>query len=224
MATKLLAIALLGTALGCAPAYDVPDQLRTCGLVSDDGEIGPTITGRFYQPTECYRACLAGATCDELRAALCGSSIDLLRRCDEQCAHRCDDGALIGVEDVCNGVPECAGGEDEAGCPTVACDDGSTTFGARCDGFATCPDWSDEEGCPSCVTEWGGTIPLAQARCTGFSECRDGSDEEGCPEHVCDDGTRVTHREGASPRCDGWARCPDGSDEEGCARLTLSCE
>lgn len=220
---KLVAIALLGTASGCAPGPAVSDRLQACGLVSEDGEVGPSITRLFYQPTECYRACLAAATCEELQATLCGSSIELLRRCDEQCAYRCDDGAFLAVEQVCNGLSECAGGEDEAGCPTVPCDDGSTTTGRRCDGHATCPDGSDEAGCPACVTLGGTTVLLRQVRCNRRQECADGSDELGCPEHRCDDGTTLVRPEGDSLRCDGWTQCPDASDERGCARLETSC-
>ncbi len=217
------AVLMITFAAGCSAGAPVTAKLSECGLLSD-GDVGTRVTGRFYQPTDCYRQCLDGASCAELQGALCGTSIDLLRRCDERCAHHCDDGTLIAVEDVCDGAMQCAGGEDERGCPTLACMDGSTTTGAACDGRWDCPDGSDEQGCPSCESRWGGTMPIdSSIRCDGYMACADGSDEQDCPEYRCDDGTTFTYPEGSSRRCDGWTLCPDGSDEAGCAELTLTC-
>lgn len=219
-----VALVLAILPLGCAPEGRVEQRLATCGFLSE-GEIGPRITAPFYQPNDCYRACLGGATCEELESLLCGTTIDLFLRCDAQCAYRCDDGALIGVEDVCNGFMECAGGEDERGCPGVTCADGSTVPGERCNGRGECPDLSDEEGCPTCEAVWGGNLFLVHAGlCDGYLACLDGADERGCPEHRCDDGTIVTHREGAPVRCDGRVQCPDGSDEAECAGFVFECD
>ena len=191
----LLLVSALAVALAaCGDTPDPHDALRACGLLTE----GEVRWDAFYAPTSCYRECLAEGSCEELEAALCRSSIELLQRCDARCAYRCDDDSLLPVEAECNGVVECVGGEDEAGCPTMICDDGSEVGGARCDGRWNCPDGSDERACPvDCDQSWNST----------------------CPPYRCPDGTEINYQ----PRCDGWAQCPDGSDEDGCAELILMC-
>lgn len=187
-------VALAATS-GCAPP-DPPERLAqrlfSCGLLSA-GEVGPSATSAFYAPSLCYLDCLAAASCDDLSGAICRTDFTLLVACDQRCAFRCDDGTLVGIERVCNRFAECAGGEDEAGCPMRAtspytCASGEVVMGRRCDGVVDCSDRSDER----CLVRYR-----------------------------CDDGTLASGL--ASTRCDGRAGCRDGSDEAGCATLVPSC-
>jgi hypothetical protein len=202
----------------------VAARLQECGLASE-GEISAALSAAFYEPNDCYRGCLAGASCEDLGAALCGTSIELLLRCDQLCAHRCADGSLIGVERVCDGAMQCEDGSDEASCPTFDCGDGNVLPArVRCDGAPNCSSGADERGCgfAECATEWGERVSVEPYRCDGYMHCLDGSDERACPEHRCEDGESVPTYRG-EPRCDGWRQCRDGSDEDGCAALTPMC-
>lgn len=230
MRSLAVLIAVLGlSTLGCA-ADDpgaLASRLQDCGILSD-GEVGPWATSPFYAPDACYQDCLATASCEELTEALCDVSIALLRRCDERCAYRCPEGALIGLERVCDGIPQCEGGADEEGCAGVECGDGRfMPERLVCDGIPHCVDGADERGCPapfSCQSTWGETISGTWMRCNESYDCRDGSDERDCPTYACADGTTVVHREGASVRCDRVFQCSDRSDEEGCATIEAMCE
>lgn len=181
---------------GCT-GPDLAGTLRECAILSE-GEVSEL---PFYAPTECYESCYAEASCEELQAALCRTSVALFQGCDERCAFRCGDDSLIAVEQWCDGVDNCADESDELGCGVYTCDDGTTLYGShRCDGAARCPDRSDELGCPlNCDVVYP---PAA------------------CPGVECADGTMVS----AGSRCNGRVQCPDGSDEVGCAELTFMCE
>ncbi len=210
----------------CRNASDVLlGRLDECDLVTD-GELSPYLLSGVYLPDQCYTDCLAGATCDQLEDALfCRTDLSLLIACDQRCAFECDDGALLAIEQQCDGVAQCADESDEAGCPTnegsVSCGDG--TRARRCNGSWECSDGRDERDCfPTC--DGGARILYDWVRCDGYPHCSDGADEAGCPRFGCADGTTVVHRDGVTPRCNGWRQCSDGSDEEGCARLSFSCE
>jgi hypothetical protein len=185
---------------GVLPAR-LPERLEACGLVTP-GELRADL---FYAPTTCYDVCLGTAGCDELEAALCQTSIDLLRRCDEACAFRCPDGSLIAVEQRCDGQPACAGGADERDCGT--CVEEHPDW--WCNGVGECADGSDERDCGEC--------PWFHPRCDGSRDCAGGSDERDC--FACESGESVL----GSARCDGWPACIDGSDERGCAEVVAAC-
>jgi hypothetical protein len=114
----------------------------------------------------------------------------------------CADGLCIDPAWACDGVTDCAGGEDEAGCPGD--DDGDDA----CDGFA-CND--------------GTCIPPAW-KCDGITDCAGGEDEAQCggePQcagFACDDGKCID----ASWVCDGIIDCFGGEDEEACGRSGAS--
>lgn len=213
---------------GCAPTGQgavLSPRLRECGLLSA-GAIGPYTLSGIYAPNACYEGCLAEASCEALEDGLCRTMLDLLIACDERCAFHCDDGGLLGPERVCDGSPQCMGGEDEEGCAfDLVCSNGARVAGARCDGAWNCPDGSDESGCSQMFECTDGSRSLySWQRCDGSPTCRNGSDELGCPSWVCADGQRLTFREReSSPRCNGYAQCADGSDERGCATLTVQC-
>ncbi|MBX3274407.1 MAG: LDL receptor domain-containing protein [Sandaracinaceae bacterium] len=184
---------LLCLAGGCHGS--LADRLDDCGLATE-GVHGPRLTRSFYAPSDCYERCLASASCEALTDTVCGRSIALRLECDERCAYRCRDGALVGLERVCNGFSDCADGEDEAGCATT-----------RMPGVFRCGDGS-------VISEW--------SACNGTRDCADGSDELGCFEHACRSGSVI--RSARPARCDGNWQCDDGSDEDGCAELSSRCE
>jgi hypothetical protein len=222
-------VAVLGGLAGCEAQHGalLADRLRECALLTE-GELGTALAnGGVYAPDECYERCLARASCAEIEDSLCRTSVSLLVACDQECAFRCDDGGLIGVEHVCDGYAQCMGREDEEGCDfALVCGDGTHVPGARCDGAWNCPDGSDENGCSVAAfpcDDGRGTYSRWQ-QCDGYLSCPDGSDEHGCPSHRCANGQVLTYGVGrAGPRCDGWSQCGDGSDELDCARVTLTC-
>lgn len=169
---RLLLVALL--LVGCDAT--VEDRLRACGFASE----GSLPALPLYDDA-CYRACFAGASCEALDAALCRTDVSLLIECDQQCAPRCDDGALIAPHQVCNGFSDCADDSDEQGCTPYVCADGQELGSRRprCDGWPDCADESDEEGCPRIVCG-DGTELRPSHRCDGYEACADGADEAGC--------------------------------------------
>lgn len=161
--------------LGCQPADSV-DRLRSCGLLTD----GYVSSQPFYLPNDCYDRCYGRATCEELTETLCSEDIELLLRCDQECAFRCADDTLLPIEAVCDGRMDCAGGADEADCEVArpfgepSCEPGFT----RCDGNVECTDGSDERYCDFPCGD-GTTVPY-WSRCNGAASCSNGADERDC--------------------------------------------
>ena len=124
---------------------------------------------------------------------------------------------------VCDGVPDCPGGEDELAdnCERVSCFDSkdNPTLIPKiflCDGVPDCPpvvgsgsQIFDEDECVFCGQSEEKVSSLYV--CDGKKDCADGSDEGEC--FRCDNG-------GVIPRwmiCDGRFDCgPGGDDESGC--------
>lgn len=203
------------SALDLAP---LATRLQACGILGP-GRVTPLEIAPFYAPDDCYVDCLASASCDALVARACGRSIDIARACDEQCAHRCEDGGLVAPDAVCNGTLECGDGSDERGCPTFRCNDGTTVPAtARCNGIQQCSDGSDEAHCSNaCVTVWGSEMVLPSYwRCDGYEECADASDEVGCTLFDCGNQQIIT-TDGRDVRCDGVTDCwQTAADERNC--------
>jgi hypothetical protein len=231
--TVLLSLVLPLGACGASHGSAEPDpqlveRLDECGFLGE-GFVGPIVAAPFYAPDECYRECLTDAGCDELEAAACGTSIVLGQRCDQRCAHHCDNGALIAPRALCNGIDECGDMSDEEGCPVHSCGDGSSVpMASRCNGWSDCFDGSDEVGCAvstvfRCLDSFGSAIVGDWMVCDGIRHCGDRSDEDACLPYACDDGRSIQYLPGRDPRCDGRWSCGDGSDERDCAQLELVC-
>ncbi|KAG8295628.1 hypothetical protein J6590_075907 [Homalodisca vitripennis] len=132
---------------------------------------------------------------------------------------------------VCNGIPECPEGQDEAveqcGCLAneFRCSNSCVALVRRCDRHQDCETGEDEEDCQSylcpithykCKNHF--CVPLHSV-CDFSDDCGDGSDELGCPHRPCWH-LEFTCNNGKCIRpvslCDGQDDCLDGSDEEDC--------
>lgn len=118
----------------CVPHWWKCDGVNDCGDNSD--ELG----------------CVPNAT----EAPETGGPIDISPEICLKNQYMCDNGRCISKSYVCDGFPDCTGGEDEINCPKTLC--GRDKFRCRgdgvcldrakyCDGVVNCVDGSDEENC-----------------------------------------------------------------------------
>ncbi|XP_054273123.1 basement membrane-specific heparan sulfate proteoglycan core protein-like isoform X4 [Macrosteles quadrilineatus] len=200
-----------------------------------------------------------GCSCDPSREFECEdkSCIDARLRCDgvvhcpndaadeRDCPERnscrrdefrCSSGHCLSMSALCNGRPDCPGGDDEIHCPNAhTCqpyefqcrrDRNCVPQSRKCDGYPDCSDSSDEEDCGNPVhcmaNEFrcnDGTCIQAVYRCDNVTDCPDRSDELNCgpvpcrqDEITCGDGSCVRQE----LKCDGTPDCRDGADERNC--------
>jgi hypothetical protein len=122
-------------------------------------------------------------------------------KCDESapgpgaCRFLCSDGRCLPPEQICDGIADCPGGEDEVAtycgggdCASTefTCLDGTCIGADRiCDGRDDCAGGEDERWCgESCgltdvsCSDWS-CIPR-EALCDGRSDCEQGEDERRC--------------------------------------------
>ncbi len=140
-----------------------------------------------------------------------------------------DEFTGIPLTAICDGVPDCGLGTDEAYCADgVACNvlapwDLSTDllpWSSVCDGSVDCPEGGDESGCFSQLACADGSS-AGGGVCDGFEQCDDGSDEFACPFQCAPPGGTLP----SSAVCDGVQDCPGGEDESAaeCGPVQFSC-
>lgn len=137
----------------------------------------------------------------------------------------CESGEGLFERMICDGVADCASGEDEAGCPitcsdgecAMPCADGATKvpLDAVCDGAPDCPGGEDEPCVDRFQCDRELSVPFEQV-CDGTTDCPDGRDEDDCPPpfFLCADGSQIIfpfYRQGGPGLCT-LPQCDDESD------------
>jgi low-density lipoprotein receptor class A len=131
----------------------------------------------------------------------------------------CGGALSVSADELCDGKPDCPGGNDEWDCPRYFCANGASIGAFRvCDGNPDCLTGEDEHE-DQCATVAVGFRCTAIVRvpprdlCNGKPDCANGADEAQCPAFLCHDGAAaIAERE----HCNGVADCADGSDELNC--------
>ncbi|MCA9706499.1 MAG: hypothetical protein KDK70_11670 [Myxococcales bacterium] len=127
------------------------------------------------------------------------SAADSTSADDTSSGFTCEDGTMLTPDQVCDGMPDCEGLEDETqpGCG-FTCDDGTIIPETWvCDEFDDCAGGEDETA-PECFFTCGdGTQVPASFECDGVPDCADESDEANC--FACDDGGTIP----MTAACDG---------------------
>jgi hypothetical protein len=158
----------MDTCLSSLDAYDEP-LIRCYGEALADSPAAQQVLSCHKAAVDDYIACIAASGCAPLPARFF-----------------CDDGRGILEYEVCDGLLNCAGGEDEEGCPMpLHCDGDSEIPAAKvCDGVSDCADGADEDACagmPSSFACDNGVDIPAILVCDRLRDCVDGSDEADCP-------------------------------------------
>jgi hypothetical protein len=99
----------------------------------------------------CVVHCYAQLECSEFAAVDRDESPPRLGRCLARCQEQfsCGDDQSVPAAFVCDGVEDCADGNDEVKCKYFTCKSGQLVREtAACDKYAHCEDGSDEETCP----------------------------------------------------------------------------
>ena len=128
--------------------------------------------------------------------------------CSGQNWFKCQTGCILS-KFQCDGVIDCALGEDEEICHDV------TTTATTCS--------SEQFQCKN------GDCILSHFYCDGDADCEDGSDEPNtCPPHKClsESDYPCPNQHMCIPRsamCDGYADCADKSDESNCIDSRTNC-
>ncbi|XP_077869821.1 low-density lipoprotein receptor-related protein-like [Saccoglossus kowalevskii] len=117
--------------------------------------------------------------------------------CFRDFMYQCGDEDCISIYEVCNGIPDCANGEDEVNCPDCRppmekCKNSSRCFGPweRCNGWPICEDFTDELNCECKDDQFqctnGRCIDESHSVCNHYDDCGDNSDEDNCGKIDCD--------------------------------------
>jgi len=147
-------------------------------------------------------------------------------------------GRCLARHQVCDGLQDCEGGQDEAGCGFPSCEEGEFACLKgrcipeewKCDGRSDCSEGEDEVACASSCTSdqflcSEGRCIDQTAVCDGHRDCGEGEDEFACgcgaSDFQCQYGGGCVS---LGSRCDGRMDCADRSDELECSpSLEPSC-
>jgi hypothetical protein len=169
-------------------------RLRECGSLGPGRYAGCANYGDAAET--CELGCITSASCAAVVDYFCAAG-DEIFDCQGACIGEmpvlCSDGMRFPYVYRCDGLEDCAGGEDEAGCTetgTVKCRNVAERIAGVlvCNGVVNCSDGSDEpQGCSDEFTCADGVpLPVLYA-CDGIVDCLDGSDEPSdCAQATCE--------------------------------------
>ncbi len=164
------------------------DRGRACGHIGAGPlfPFAPAAPALFIEADPgCVARCIAEASCAAYEAYACTRQVTDVTRCTLACvpAYRCGNDQAA----RCDGVVECANGDDERGCATWTCDDGSAIPPHLvCDLVSDCADGSDEDArCEHFTCADGQRVPRWQL-CDLYPQCTGGDDEAGCAVLACE--------------------------------------
>lgn len=179
---------------GCLGELEGPEVEAECR----DTYLGVTLDDEL---ATCIDQVLADhADAVEPFSCMLDAEYDLLEcAADDSCAaFTCANGDTINEQWVCDGEPDCDGGEDERqDCPaSFSCDDTEIPGSWVCDGWEDCSDGSDEPAScePSCLSAAAEAMLACPSIPDDFEEvavdsCFDFEAEPGTPVPACDDGS-----------------------------------
>ncbi|XP_065898098.1 low-density lipoprotein receptor-related protein 1B-like isoform X2 [Dysidea avara] len=219
----------------CVRSYEVCDDRRNCYDGSDEENCTSLNCIR-----QSHKYCNGSNQCISARRACYYGYCGYFNESDGDNCYDCGNSTMLSRYRLdCDGIYDCADGQDEKNCYERECfaldDFRCNTTGACirkvqvCDGILHCTDGSDEMNCllrdcpiPGDVKcPDNGSCIHSDMVCDGVDDCMDGSDETNCSLRACPypDDRRCSISQAcirAYQWCNNVVDCGDGMDEEDC--------